>query len=81
MSSPYAAIVNPRRRLVNLGILGIAPGQKWVYNPDMPAKPKIPKAEHKAILLLRKSGRSVQDIARMYGVTRQAIYKIIWASS
>jgi Mor family transcriptional regulator len=46
----------------------------------MPAKPKIPKAEHKAILLLRKSGRSAVDIAKMYGVTRQAIYKIIWAA-
>lgn len=44
-------------------------------------KRKIPKAEHAVILLMRKSGRSVQDIARMYGVTRQAIYKIIWASA
>jgi DNA invertase Pin-like site-specific DNA recombinase len=51
---------------------------KW--ESRMP-KRKIPKAEHAVILLMRKSGRSVQDIARMYGVTRQAIYKIIWASA
>jgi Mor family transcriptional regulator len=41
-------------------------------------KPKIPKAEHEAIRVMRQSGRSVIDIAKMYRVTRQAIYKILW---
>ena len=40
---------------------------------------KVPKAEHKAIRLMRQAGRPVQEIAQMYGVTRQAIYKILWA--
>jgi len=43
----------------------------------MAPKPKIPKADHEAIRRLRKS-HSVIEIAAMYGVTRQAIYKILW---
>jgi len=44
----------------------------------MAPKPKIPKAEHEAIRVMRQAGRSVIEIAAMYHVTRQAIYKILW---
>ena len=45
----------------------------------MAPKLKITPGEHEAIRRMAKAGTRVVMIARMYGVTRQAIYKIIWS--